>query len=326
VIERNPDPHRVSAGAYAALRFQAGSRLTLEPGVRFDKSDGDGAGSGWSPRINAAYDFGRATLRAAWGRYRQEQGLHEIGVKDGEMVIHPAEEAEQRVLGVETRLGARMNLRAEIYQRITDNPRPHGENPFNVGEPLGELFSDRVLLRPTHAEAEGVEVILEGHTGKTFDWSASYALSKTEQTIDGKVLPRERDQRHAFHADISYRPNPRWQFTAAWQYHSGWPTTAMNYRDQTLADGRVVIVTNPGPLYGERLPAYHRLDLRATRIFPLKHGTLRVFLDVFNAYGQENALAYSQSAHRLPDGTIITIKEVDEMFPILPSIGLIWDF
>jgi outer membrane receptor protein involved in Fe transport len=326
VIEHAPDPHRVSAGVYGALRFQAGSRLTLEPGVRFDESHDDGAGSGFSPRLNAAYDLGRATLRAAWGLYRQEQGLHEIGVKDGDPIIHPAEEAEQRVFGVETRLGARMNLRAEVYQRITDNPRPHGQNPFNVGEALGELFSDRVLLRPTHAEAQGFELIVEGRAGKTFDWSASYALAKTEQTINGVVVPRERDQRHAIHVDASYRPNPNWQFTAAWQYHTGWPYTVMNYSDITLADGRIVFRGTAGSLYGERLPAYHRLDLRATRIFPLKHGTLRAFIDVFNAYGQENALSYTQSPFRLPDGTIVAIKEVDELFPILPSFGLIWDF
>jgi len=265
-------------------------------------------------------------VRAAWGRYRQEQGLHEIGVKDGEALIHPAEEAEQRVFGVETRLGARMNLRAEIYQRITSNPRPHGENPLNTGEVLGELMADRVLLRPTHAEARGVELILEGHGLKAFDWSASYALARTEQTINGVVIPRERDQLHTFHADISYRPSPRWQFTAAWQYHTGWPTTAVTYSNYTLNNGEVTIVGNAGPLYDERLPDYHRLDLRATRIFQLKHGTLRVFLDVFNAYAQDNVLSYEQNPQRLSDGSIVTRKTENTLFPLLPSVGIIWDF
>jgi hypothetical protein len=326
VIDRDPDPHRLSTAAYVALRFQPVPRLTVEPGLRFDRSYYDGAGSGWSPRFNGAYDFGRATLRLAWGRYRQEEGLQEIGVKDGESVLHPAEEAEQRVLGLETRLGARTNFRVELYQRITENPRPHGENPYNVGEPLGELMFDRVLLRPTHAEAQGVEFILESRARKTFDWSASYVLSRTEETIAGVVVPRDRDQRHAFYCDVAWHPNRQWQFTAAWQYHTGWPASGLVYSNATLSDGRVVIVTSPGPLYAERLPAYHRLDLRATRTFQLRHSTLRAFVDVFNAYGHDNVLSYSQSPQRAPDGSIIAIRQADTLFPFLPSAGLIWDF
>ena len=325
VLDRNLETDGESGGAYAALRFQPQARLTLEPGLRFDRHD-SGAGEAWSPRFNAALDLGRAKVRVAWGRYRQEQGLHEIGVMDGESTLHPAELAEQRVIGLESRLGPRVNFRAEWYQRITKNPRPHGENPFNVGDSLGELLSDRVLLHPTHAEANGMELIFESRGQKVFNWSANYVWARTTETLGDRVVPRDRDQRHTFHFDLGWHPNPRWQFTAAWQYHTGWPTTGKVFTYFTLNDGREATVGSSGPLYAERLPPYHRLDLRVTRLYTLKHSTLRVFLDVFNAYNHKNTLFFQQNPLVANDGSLTTRKNAETLLPLLPSVGLIWDF
>ena len=326
VIDLNLSPEGMNNGGYAAWRFQPHPRVTFEPGLRYDWSDYGVANGGWSPRLNVAFDLGRGTtLRGAWGRYRQQQGLHEINVADGESIIHPAERAEHRVLGLETKLGGKVNLRAEIYQRITSNPLPHGENLVEPFDLLQELLPDRVLLRPTHAKAHGFELIAESRGRNRFDWSVSYALAKTVETINGREVPRKRDQRHTFHAELSYHPNPRWQFTTSWQYHTGWPVTAEYFNHVTLNDGRVVISGSIGPINGERLPAYHRLDLRATRIFKFRAGTLRAFVDVFNVYNQKNVEGYNNS----PDesGPQLTTRRFSEaLLPILPTVGFIWEF
>ena len=171
-----------------------------------------------------------------------------------------------------------------------------------------------------------MELIWESRGQKVFNWSVSYVWARTTETINGSVVPRERDQRHTFHFDVAWQPDPRWQLTAAWQYHTGWPTTGTVYTTATLNDGRVITVGNFGPLYGDRLPAYHRLDLRVTRLYRLKHGTLRAFLDVFNAYDQKNVLSYQTTPVLANDGTITTHRKPDILFPLLPSVGLIWDF
>jgi hypothetical protein len=74
-----------------------------------------------------------------------------------------------------------------------------------------------------------------------------------------------------------------------------------------------------------RLPDYHRLDLRATRRFQLKHGTIRVFVDVFNAYNQDNIARYS-SQPVVQNGQISTRNFPEKLITLLPTAGVIWDF
>jgi len=132
------------AAAYVAPRIQPWIRLIIEPGVRFDRHSTTGQ-STWSPRLNASLALGPATsLRAAWGLYEQAQGLHELSVQDGETGFHPAERAEQRVVGLAHTLASGVSLRLEAYERLTTHVRPHWENriePFNV---FPESLYDRV--------------------------------------------------------------------------------------------------------------------------------------------------------------------------------------
>jgi hypothetical protein len=119
--------------------------------------------------------------------------------------------------------------------------------------------------------------------------------------------------------------NPRWQFSAAWHFHSGWPTTDVLYSLAPLANGRRVLVSANGDVYGLRLPEYHRLDLRATRRFKTKHGELRAYLDVFNAYDRTNLLGYD---HRvtISGPQVSDVKKPREQLPLLPSAGVSWEF
>ncbi|MGC4071437.1 MAG: TonB-dependent receptor [Nibricoccus sp.] len=325
VLNRSPEPEGMNNGGYFAWRYQLGRRVTIEPGVRYDWSDYSSADDGVSPRFNAAADLGFGTLRVAWGDYRQQPGLHEIAVADGESKVSPAETAEHRVVSLETRLGHKVGLRVEAYQRITTDPRPHADNLVDSTDMLGEFLEDRVWLRPTRAEARGVELIAASRGRNRFDWSLSYAFATTEETLDGRDVPRDRDQRHTIQTDISYRPSSRWQFSASWQYHTGWPTTEEGLATGTLGNGQTFLYPVYGPINAARLPAYHRLDLRATRVFTLERSTVRVFVDIFNAYDRDNVANYEMTPVGKP-GQRSVIREENTLLPILPSAGIIWDF
>lgn len=317
-------PDGDALGAFVAAKVRPWVPLVLEPGIRFDRRD-HVAGQQWSPRLNAALMLGGATLRAAWGEYTQVQGLHELAVGDGEKSFGRTERAEHRVLGIERTLSPRVALRVEAYERLTTRVRPRWENLDNAYDLFPETQSDRVLLRPSRARARGVELLLASRGKGALQWHLSYALSRSEELIAARWVPRARDQEHAFYADATYALNPRWQFSAAWHFHTGWPTTDVIYTLAPLSGNRRLLVSANGPAYGLRLPDYHRLDLRATRRIAVKRGEVRLFLDVFNAYDRMNLLGYD---HQITvTGTQVTDrKKPREQLPFLPSVGVSWEF
>ena len=319
-----PHPDGDSLGTFAALRVQPLAALVIEPSVRFDRHTAT-RDADVSPRFNAALTFGRATLRAAWGLYFQSQGLHELAVNAGDTKFYRSEQAEHRVLSLEAPLPHGVGLRLEVYERLMTHVRPRWENIENAYDLFPEAQDDRVLLAPSRGRARGVELLLAGRANPRLTWNASYALARAEELIAGTWVPRARDQHHAFCADATYTPNPRWQFSAAWQWHSGWPTTDVIYSLAPLSNGRRVLVSANGPIYGLRLPDYHRLDLRATRRVTLRRGELRLFLDVFNAYDRENLVGYDHNV--TVAGTQVTdVKTARKQLPLLPSAGVSWEF
>ncbi len=317
-------PDGQNTGLFVAPLFAVGPTLAIEPGLRFDRHDAPGD-EDLSPRLNVAWRAAAHTsVRAGWGEYAQSQGVHELAVPFGDANFYRSEIAEHRVLSVEHRLAAGINVRLEAYQRSTDHPRPHWLNRYNTYNVFPEAQSDRVQLKPSQAEARGVELLLRSRGQGRFDWTVSYAWARADETVGGVDIPAQRDQRHTVYADVSYAPSNAWRFSAAWQYHTGWPITDVNYALVTLNSGSRATVRSFGPTLGSRLPAYHRLDLRASRSIPTKHGVLKVFIDVFNAYDQGNPIAYDYTTS-VSGGVLTVRKNPRKMLPILPSAGISWE-
>ena len=74
---------------------------------------------------------------------------------------------------------------------------------------------------------------------------------------------------------------------------------------------------------GLRLPSYSRLDLRATRTYAVAEGRLSLFVEVINLYNRRNVRARSL---RLNQRRMEAFNVTEEMFPILPSIGMMVEF
>lgn len=319
-----PQPEGDSLGGFVSARLRPFASLVVEPGLRLDRQAVPSEAHS-SPRLNAALSLGRATVRAAWGAYFQPQRLHELSIADGDTRFHRAEFAEHRGLGLEYPLTPDISLRAEAYERLTSRLRPRWENLDNGYDLFPETQTDRVRLDPQSARARGLELLIAGRAGPQVRWNLSYALARTEERLAGNWVPRARDQRHTVYGDITYALNPRWQFSASWQYHSGWPTTDVVYRLAPLTNGRASLVSANGAVYGLSLPDYHRLDLRATRRIKLSRGELRLFVDIFNAYDHVNLVGYDHNV--TVTGTQITnVRKPREQLPLLPSAGVSWGF
>ena len=80
----------------------------------------------------------------------------------------------------------------------------------------------------------------------------------------------------------------------------------------------------PQKIYGERLPHYHRLDLRATRRWTTQRGDWSFFVELVNLTNHGNVFGYDYFKELDGDGNFILQREEETWFTILPSIGATW--
>lgn len=320
-FDSTPDGQRFAL--WASDRWRLADTLTAEIGLRWDRQSWTPGAAQISPRLALAWrPAGRTALRAAWGRYFQSQGLHELAIEDGEKSYYPAELAEHRLVAVEHRRPGGLGLRLEAYDKRFSRLRPRYENLFEPIDLIPEGAPDRVRIAPERAVARGVELLVEGPPGRRFGWWASYALARAEDTVGGHDQPRSWDQRHTVRLALDAHLGERWSLDAVWLYHSGWPTTPVSAA--MLSDGTVQ------PLLGERnsarFTAYHRLDLRLLRSIEIgAGGRLDLFFEVTNLYDRANVRAVSDFDFvPRPDGGIRVIPDEASWLPRIPSFGVTW--
>ncbi len=334
------DPDGNTAGAFLAARARAGTRLTVEAGVRYHHvSQTDEALV--APRVQASLGLGAGfTLQASAGRYHQPQGIGELQVGDGQSRYAASERSDLFALGLQRRFGAALSVRVEVYDRRISDQQPRYVGLEQELAMFPEQQGDRLRIDPGRGRARGVELFAEGSAGSRWTWSAAYALAWAEDEIpqegpctDGPTcladpwVPRPRDQRHTANLQAGYRAGDRWEIAATWIYHSGWPVTGWRYGVVPLKSGSYFWTRTFRPLNGDRLPAYHRLDVRATRTFRIRGGTLDAYVDVFNLYDRSNRGSNQYSGTLLEDGVRTSPTGSGEgLLPFLPMFGLRWRF
>lgn len=308
---------------YASDRVRATDALTLDIGIRYDRHT-QLDDNQINPRLTASWRMGEASIvRAGWGFFSQTHRAYELMVEDGDPNFYRAERSEHLVLGFEHLFPSDgrlplASLRAEAYRRKVGNPRPRYDHLFKPFDPFPEGEIDRIRLEPESATAQGIELLLRGRSMGRFDWWLNYALASTTDRIDGRDVPRRVDQTHAMNIDVNYRINPRFNLNLAWLYHTGWPLTPLRFEEG--AGGQLVPVA--GPLNSERVPDYHRLDLRASRDWKVRHGILSVFVDGHNLYARENVAGRDVNLAD-PAGEPL----IDERYPgFYASVGVAFEF
>ncbi len=306
-------------GAYLSDRFQPARALTLELGVRYDRHSLTDEGT-WSPRVGLAWAIGDSSVaRLGWGYYDQGQRAYELMVIDEDTRFYPTERSEQWVAGFEQLFRGRPSnpliaLRVEVYRRRVTDPRRRYENLLQPFEPFPEGAFDRYRMEPESSTSTGVELSLQGRAGSRVDWWINYSWSEAADEIGGEQVPRLVDQRQALNIDINYRFGRNWNLNLAWRFHTGWPTTPV-----FVVEG----VPAWGPLNSERLPDYHRLDLRLSKRWMLGSGFLMIFADVQNLYDRRNVAGFDLEY----DPETAQINSTEDFWPgFFASAGITWQF
>jgi outer membrane receptor for ferrienterochelin and colicin len=313
---------------YAVNRFRVSNPMTLELGLRYQQSSWTGD-KDWNPRINMAYELGEnTTVRAGWGIFSQIHTIDKLNMVDDDYTYYSSETARHFIAGLEHEFLNGICMRIEGYYKFLSDIRPRYISYRYNTDTSPENSHDRIRLEPDQGKAKGIEIYLHKANGGLLKWWLSYSYSLVENTIDGRNVPREMDQRNTINIDLSYHPGKKWAFNVSWQYHSGWP-----YTEETVkiiaqnADGSYWWNWAPGTLYGKRFPAYHRMDIRFSRYFETGKGRISFFLEIRNLYNRKNIRQYEYSEvfiYSLDSYTYL--KEPREWLPRIPSFGISWEF
>ena len=320
------EPDGWQAALHTADRFRLAPGVTAEIGVRWDRQTWTPGDDQLSPRLNLVWETGRfGTVRAAWGSFAQAQAIYELPVGDGVDAFSPSQSAEQVVLAWERAFGSDLGMRVEVYRKTMTNLRPHFENLFRTYDLFPEGEPDRVEVAPDRAEARGLELVLKGVPSQRWSWWLGGAVAAVEDRIDGDWVPRSWDQRLAVSANLNWFPGRNWTVSLAGLYHSGWPTTDASATVVILPDGTPTVVSDVGERNAARTPSYRRVDLRASRLVPLRRGSFSFFIEVMNLFDHDNVrLADSYSFTPNGNGSYDLASGYEGWIPFFPTIGFTW--
>jgi hypothetical protein len=287
---------------FASHRWQATDAWAVSAGVHH-AHDGYLNRRYTEPRLGAEWKWSpRTTFTAAWGRHNQFPAGEQVIEGFGNTGLWHLR-ATHSVLGVAQKLDAGWSWKLEAYEKKFSD--------FVVADPSVNY------INAASGRSRGAELLVKKDTNTGSKLSGWFALSlskaRRQHDVTGQEFPFDFDQPVIAHLVMQYRQSDRWMYGAKWSYHTGSPETPItgSYVD---TDGRVRPVY--GALNSERLPAYHRLDLRADWKLSPRYS---FYGELINAYARKNLSGYSYNADYSER------KDVTQL-PLLVSFGVLIKF
>ena len=350
---------------YSKVKWKPNSKLIIEPGLRLITFSSHSNGVYPDLRLSSKYiiDENRF-INFAVGNYHQFistfQDDFSAQILDSWFAVDENGEpsrATQAVLGYEQFIGRGLKIQLEgYYKYITDMLTYEESRATTDGNVNSESLLD--LLTPADGYAYGAELFVQKSSGKLSGW-AGYSWSVSRKIMNGKEYFTNWDRSHVINFLANYQASPKWEYNVKFTLQSGQAFTPINgYFLQNLpGDSQQNYRTIPATRNGGRYPSYHRLDLGAVRHFNVKGRKFDLFMQVINAYNRENVFTYTyplgdtfngidddgdwdakkhdKNGNKRPDKGEPNVDEEDEariqrkpvsLFPIIPTIGITWNF
>ncbi|MBV8437402.1 MAG: TonB-dependent receptor [Silvibacterium sp.] len=309
----------VLTGGYVSQSWTAWrGRVHLSASGRWDHDSLNGA-TAFSPQAGVTFGVTPALqLLLGWGQYAQMPDVTQLGSDLGGARLLPMRSTHVNA-GLQYRLGSSTRLRLEVYDR---QDRDLLYQPFY--DP--RLLNGVVFLPPAmplyenslRGQARGVEAYLQREMTRRLSGWVSYAYGRTwmHDGVSGDSFPSDWDQRHTANAYVSYAVRPTVNVSARFTYGSGFPVPGF----LTMANGQFYLTDQRNTL---RLAPYARLDFRVNKMWKREKWTTTLFAEVLNATNRTNVRFGSLDWYSTAKGPAAV--SVDQMFPILPSVGVVWE-
>jgi len=301
---------------YLSVRDQwrVTSDFTLSLGARF--SDENYLNKRYlEPRLGAEYQLNKRTvLSAAWGKYNQFPNITYALKKFGNPNLTHLKSTHS-VVGVEHFVNDSWSAKVESYYKTMDDLVVSDNDP--------DENTNQKFLNEVSGKAYGMELLVKRHPVDDFSGWLSLTLSRSERTnhLTGETFRYHLDRPIMINAVGAYRLNERWSVSSRFTFYSGGrytPVVGSKIATFTNADGEVFPYKAPisGKFNSERLPFYHRLDVRIDYDYLKKESyTLSLFAEIINLYNRENVADYSWNED-------YTERETIAQLGIIPSLGV----
>jgi len=309
------------AGAYVQESFGfASSRGRFTAGLRQDQHSVSPAQI-TSPYSSLSFaPWTKTRLQLDWGQYGQFPELNQFFSVFARGRLLP-ERATHYEAAVEQRLDDRTRLRLEFYDRQDRDllARPALDPRLSGDGTIFQAAPHAPLLNSQRGYARGVQVFVQRRTANGFTGWVSYAYGRTivSDGILQTKFPSDYDQRHTFNAYVSRRLRPTVNLSGRFTYGSGMPLPGF----YQLVPGGYELSPNRNRL---RAPVYQRTDLRLNKAYVHRKVNTTLFAEIVNVTNHTNS--DFDSAGPYDNNTGRSYPNFFSMFPILPSVGMLFEF
>ena len=312
------DRNAVEQAAYAQDTWSSERNgLSVTGGGRIQHSGLTGE-TLFSPRASLALSkWNTWRFRAGLGKYYQFPDFRQLFGYLGNPNLR-AEGATHYNMSVERTFGERSRVLAEVYDREDK------DQIFSLFEPrvqAGNITLDGFPFQNSlRGHARGVELSLQRRSANGLTGWVSYAYSRTQlrDLQDNLRFVSDFDQRHTMNMFGSYRLTATFNLSAQWRYGSGLP-----WRGFLEQEGSNFFVgSNRNTI---RLPYYSRVDLRANKAFLFRKWKLTLSGEVLNVQNRKNLFDLRSDPVRIKSRGR-AFYGLTDLMPILPSIGVAFDF
>jgi len=295
-------------GAFVEDTWRPVDHVSLRYGLRADRSTETGSAA-LSPRASLEVRPAPGlALSCAAGRFVQFPRQEQVFLAAGEGLRR--QEADHFILGLEKSFESGLRIVLEGYRKELKDP---------IGEAINRYIElPEMMTQYDRGRIQGAELTLERGGAGAWSWALNYGYLHATQEKDGIESPRNADQRHSASLLLG-RPFGRgWMAGGVLRYASGLPYSPLRSFNLGFAHGIII-----GDLNGDRLPAFHRLDLRLSRSVPVSWGRIAVQVDFLNVYNRSNVrnvdLYYDEAEHAY-------FKATYYQSPFLPVVSLNAEF
>jgi outer membrane receptor for ferrienterochelin and colicin len=304
------------AFGYAELIFEFMNRAKLTAGARYDYFNLIEKKGYLSPRVSLSVTISpKLTINTSYGIFYQSPSYIWIVGNPGNNNLKDIR-ADHYIAGVEYLFDEATKLTVEGYYKAYSNYPVSNARPYiilanNSGFESENSFGLESLTSDGTGTAKGFEVFLQKTLTKSLYGAISFSYSDVKyKALDGVERRSDWDNRYVLNVNAGYKAGKNWEFSAKFRLAGGRPYTPIDPANGNIDYGNYNTL---------RLPAYHRLDVRAERRWFFTKWTLTTYIDIQNIYNQKNIYEYRWDPFN---------KEVivNKNLGILPTIGVSAEF